>query len=55
MEQVLARAAPFLRHALVGRHDGVANGALGLALERADDVAAEGEEAVNDGAVLVSS
>lgn len=52
VEQVAARVAALVRHLPVGRDDGVADGALGLALERADDVAAEGHEAVDDAAVL---
>lgn len=47
-----ARLAPLVGHAAVRCDDGVADGALGLALERADDVAAEGHEAVDDAAVL---
>lgn len=39
-------------HLAVGGDDGVADGALGLAFERADDVAAEGCQAVDDAAVL---
>jgi len=54
MKQVLARAAALLRHALVRRHYRVANGALALSLQRADDISAEGEEAVDDGAILDS-
>ncbi len=52
VEEIAAGAAAFVGHALVRRDDGVANGALGLALERADHVAAEGDEPVDDAAVL---
>ena len=47
MEQILARAALFARQLLVGADDGVANGALGLAFQGADDVAAPGDEAID--------
>lgn len=52
MEQVLARLAALVGHLLVARHDAVADRALGLPLERAGHVAAEGEEAVRDAAIL---
>ena len=47
MEQVLARAALFARQLPVGADNGVANGALGLAFQGADDVAAPGDEAID--------
>ena len=47
MEQVLARAALFTGQLLVGADDGVADGALGLAFQGADDVAAPGDEAID--------
>ena len=49
---VLARRAALLRQLAVAADDAVADGALGLALERARDVAAERRHAVGDGAVL---
>lgn len=52
MEEVLARRAALLRELAVGADDRVADRALGLALECARDVAAEGRQAVGDGAVL---
>jgi hypothetical protein len=52
MEQVLARAALFAGQLLVGADDGVADGALGLAFQGADDVAAPGDEAIDQVAVL---
>lgn len=51
MEQILARRAPLVRHALVRRDDAIANRALALALERADNVALEDLQAVDDVAV----
>ena len=50
---VLARWAALLRQLAVAADDAVADGALGLALERARDVAAERRHAVGDGAVLL--
>jgi hypothetical protein len=50
---VLARRAALLRQLAVAADDAVADGALGLALERARDVAAERRHAVGDGAVLL--
>ena len=49
---VLARRAALLRQLAVAADDAVADCALGLALERARDVAAERRDAVADGAVL---
>ena len=46
MEGILARAAALVGQLLVGADDGVADCAFGLAFEGAEDVAAEGEEAV---------
>lgn len=39
MEQILARRAPLIRHALIRRNHAVANCTLALALERAHNVA----------------
>ena len=52
VEHVLAGRAALLRQLAVAADDAVADGALGLALERARDVAAERRHAVGDGAVL---
>ena len=52
MEEVLARRTALRRQLLVARDDGVADRALGLALERTGDVLAPGGEAVGDGTVL---
>ena len=52
MEHVLASRAALLRQLAVAADDAVADRALGLALEGARDVAAEGRHAVGDGAVL---
>ena len=49
---VLARRAALLRQLAVAADNAVADRALGLALERARDVAAERGDAVGDGAVL---
>jgi hypothetical protein len=49
---VLARRAALLRQLAVAADDAVADGALGLAFQGAGDVAAEGRDAVGDGAVL---
>lgn len=48
MEQVLARLATLIRHLLVRRDDGVADGAFCLAFQRASYVAVEGSETVYD-------
>jgi hypothetical protein len=53
VEHVLASRAALLRQLAVAADDAVADGALGLALEGARDVAAERREAVGDGAVLL--
>jgi hypothetical protein len=50
---VLASRAALLRQLAVAADDAVADGALGLALEGARDVAAERRETVGDGAVLL--
>lgn len=47
VEGVLAGAAPLVGQLPVGADDGVADGALGLALEGADHVASVREEAVD--------
>lgn len=47
MERVLAGAAPLVGQLSVGADDGVADGALGLALQSADYVALVGEEPVD--------
>ena len=52
MEHVLARLAALGGELLVGADDGVADGALGLAFEGADDVPSPGGEAVGYAAVL---
>lgn len=52
MEQVLARAAFLRGELLVGADDRVADGAFGLALERAEQVAAERRETIVEVAVL---
>ena len=49
---MLARRAALLWQLAVAADDAVADGALGLALEGARDVAAEGGEAVGYGTVL---
>lgn len=54
VKQILARAATLVRQLLVAADDGVADGALRLALHRALDVAAPGGEAVDDRAILMS-
>ena len=54
VEHVLARRAALLRQLAVAADDAVADGALGLALHGARDVAAERGQAVGDGAVLSS-
>lgn len=48
VEQVLARRAPLIRHALVRGDDTIADGALALALQRADNVALEDLQSVDD-------
>lgn len=48
MEAIAAGAAALARQLAVGRDDAVADGALGLALERGRDVAAPGEQAVDE-------
>jgi len=52
VEGVLAGAAALVGQLTVGADDGVADGALGLALEGADHVTPVREEAVDQGAVL---
>lgn len=52
MEQVLARLTSLVGHLLVSADDGIADGTLGLAFQRADDVLAENEEAVSDATIL---
>lgn len=47
MEGVLAGAAPLVGQLSVGADDGVADGALGLALQGADHVTSVGEEPVD--------
>ena len=47
MEQILARAALFAGQLLVSADDRIADGALGLAFQGADDVAAPSDEAIN--------
>lgn len=42
VKEVLASPTTLIRHLLVAGHDAVADGTLGLALQRAGDVAAEG-------------
>jgi hypothetical protein len=53
VEEVLASPATLIRHLLVAGHDAVADGTLGLTLQRAGDVAAEGEETVGYAAILL--
>lgn len=53
MEQLLARRAALRRQLFARADEGVADGALGLAFERARDVLTPGGETVRDGAVLI--
>lgn len=52
MEEVVARATLLVGQCLVLRNDGVANRTLLLALERERDAAPEGDETVDEAAVL---
>lgn len=52
VEHVAARAAALAGQLAVGAHDAVADGALGLALERGGHVAPPGYEAVDQGALV---
>lgn len=52
VEQVLAGAASLVGHLVVCRYDGIADGALRLALQRSHHVAPEGSETVDDATVL---
>lgn len=53
VEEVLAGLAALVGHALVGAYDAVADGALALALHRADHVAPERHQAVDDASALL--
>ena len=53
MEEILARGTALARELLVGANDGVADGALRLALECANYVSAPGGQALGDAAVLI--
>lgn len=52
MKEIITRLTPLIWRLLVWSDDGVADGAFGVALKRARDIALEGGEAVDYGAVL---
>lgn len=54
MEEVLAGLAALVGHAPVATDDAVADGALGLALHCADNVAPESRKAINDTPALAN-
>lgn len=55
VEQVLARAAALVRELFIAADNGVADRALGLALQRAHNILPPCDEAVDDVVVLLSS